>query len=225
MRKHQFKDHLLYLAVKWVLGQDDQKIGVTPEAETLSQQDGKYFNILYLGRLEPIKAVHKLLKAFVLLPTCICNHIYLDIYGGGSEEVRLKEIAIKHGISELVSFHGQVASDQVAQAYARADLFVLPSDEEPWGLVVNEAMLAGVPVMCPFWVGAAADLITDGETGYILDNNTPECIAAGIERAYSAGLANKQLGIQGRDRLIKNGWNVEGASIKLASLLDAILRK
>lgn len=192
------------------------------KVESFSSQDGGHLKILYLGRLEPIKSVHNLLHALVLLPTAIRHSVHLDIYGGGSEEDRLKAIAGRQGISELVSFHGLVASDHVAQAYAKADLFVLPSEKEPWGLVVNEALLAGVPVMCPFWVGAAADLITDGETGYILENNTPACIAAGIERAYLMGHANKQLGFRGRTRVMMGGWNVQEASAQLVTLIDEI---
>lgn len=193
------------------------------EFEDPKQQDRQCLNILYLGRLEPMKAVHKLLNALALLPITIRNNVHLDIYGGGSDEVRLHGIVVDYVLTELVSFHGPIASDQVAQCYRKADIFVLPSDKEPWGLVVNEALLAGVPVMCPFWVGAAADLITDGETGYILENNTPDCIAAGIERAYHAGLANKQLGIQGRDRVTRAGWNLEGANARLVSLVDDLL--
>jgi glycosyltransferase involved in cell wall biosynthesis len=184
-----------------------------------------YLKILYLGRLEPIKAIHNLLHALALLPAAIRHNVHLDIYGGGSEEDRLEEIVRKQSISELVSFHGPVASDQVAQNYAKADLFVLPSEKEPWGLVVNEALLAGVPVMCPFWVGAAADLITDGETGYILENNTPACIAAGIERAYLMGHVNKQLGLRGRTRVMMGGWNVQEASAQLVTLIDEISRE
>lgn len=201
------------------------RVKVSLEYENFSPQDGRNLNIIYLGRLEPIKAVHKLLHALALLPTAVRNNVHLDIYGGGSEEDQLKGIAVTKSILDFVSFHGPIASDQVAQAYAKADLFVLPSDREPWGLVVNEALSAGIPVMCPFWVGAAADLITDGETGYILENNTPACIAAGIERAYQMGLANRQLGTQGRTRITTGGWNVEAASAGLVRLVDDLSRK
>lgn len=221
MGLHLATDKLFFLPYPAML----EKVPTTTplECEDPSQQGWQCLNILYLGRLEPIKAVHKLINALALLPIAIRNNVHLDIYGGGGDEKRLQESAVDYGLAELVSFHGPVASDQVAQCYRKADIFVLPSDREPWGLVVNEALLAGVPVMCPFWVGAAADLITDGETGYILENNTPECIAAGIERAYHAGLANKQLGIKGRDRVTRAGWNLERASTRLVSLVDDLL--
>lgn len=193
------------------------------KVENIEKKDFEHLKILYLGRLEPIKAVHNLIHALTLLPSEIRNNVHLDIFGGGSEEVRLKEIADRQNISKLVSFHGPVASHSVAQAYSRADVFVLPSDKEPWGLVVNEALLAGVPVMCPFWVGAATDLITDGETGYVLENNNPSSIALGIERAFRMGSThNKRLGIQGRTRVITGGWNEEAALAKLIALVDEL---
>lgn len=186
---------------------------------------GRGLRILYLGRLEPIKAVDKLLHALTLLPTAIRETVYLDICGDGSEEGRLKRIAVECGVSERVRFHGSIPSDQVGRVYANADLFVLPSEKEPWGLVVNEALSAGVPVMCPFWVGAAADLVTEGETGYVLQSNTPACIAAGIERAYRAGRVNTQLGGRGRARIAVGGWNVDGASERMVALVDEISRE
>ena len=190
------------------------------ESECNHSQNGETLNILYLGRLEPVKAIHNLLNALVLLPTSIQKNVHFDIFGGGSEGGRLKKLTSELGLSDIVTHHGPVASDQVAQIYAKADLFVLPSDKEPWGLVVNEALSAGVPVMCPFWVGAAPDLVTDGETGYILENNTPACIASAIERAYRNRSANKQLGIQGRNRIVEGGWHVEAASAMLVGLVD-----
>jgi glycosyltransferase involved in cell wall biosynthesis len=193
------------------------------KVERTEKKDGEPFKILYLGRLEPIKAVHNLIHALTLLPSEIRNSVHLDIFGGGSEEDRLKEMADRQNISKLVSFHGPVPSHSVAQAYLRADVFVLPSDKEPWGLVVNEALLAGVPVMCPFWVGAATDLITDGETGYVLENNNSSSIALGIERAFRMGSThNERMGTQGRTRVITGGWNEEAAVAKLVALVDEL---
>jgi len=115
-----------------------------------------------------------------------------------------------------------VASDQVTRIYQRADLFVLPSDAEPWGLVVNEALINGVPVMCPYWVGAAIDLITDSETGYVLDNNTPETIAAGLERVLHIKEKNKKIGLMGQDRVLNGGWHINAASKRLISIVDEL---
>jgi glycosyltransferase involved in cell wall biosynthesis/SAM-dependent methyltransferase len=190
-----------------------------------SRQTAEKFTILFLGRLEPVKAVDKLLKAVSQIGLELRRSLRLDICGTGSEKNNLEILVRKLGLTEIVVFYGAVPSDQVAQAYSRADLFVLPSDLEPWGLVINEALSAGVPVMCPFWIGAAADLVVDGVTGYVLDDNEPGTIAAGIERAWRNREATVRLGQRGRE-LVRNGpWNNETVTKRFLQLVDTAVEK
>ena len=62
---------------------------------------------------------------------------------------------------------GFVQQPQLPLYYAQADVLVLPSRSEPWGLVLNEAMACGLPCLCSRNVGASYDLIINGETGYV----------------------------------------------------------
>ncbi|HXH29509.1 MAG TPA: glycosyltransferase [Bacteriovoracaceae bacterium] len=187
------------------------------------RQDSEKFTIISLGRLEPIKAVDKLLEAVSLLGPELRGALRLDIYGTGSEENNLKTLAEKLGLTEIVAFHGAIPSNQVAQAYSRADLFVLTSNVEPWGLVVNEALSEGVPVICPYWVGAATDLVLDGLTGYVLEDNEPRTIASGIERAWRDRKTITSLGDCGR-ALVRNGpWNSEAVTTRLLQLVDTVI--
>jgi glycosyltransferase involved in cell wall biosynthesis len=95
--------------------------------------------------------------------------------------------------------------------FAVADVVVLPSHTEPWGLVVNEALSSGRPVMAPHWVGAAADLLQDGVTGLVLSANSPEAIAAGLERALEMRATLSEMGRRGRALVAEGGWTLEGA--------------
>jgi len=213
-------DKLFFLPYPAII--DDSSKSMPDDFEGFDHRCREKFKLIYLGRLVPVKAVHKVLEALLLLPLTIRNNILLDIFGGGSEESRLEKLSEKYGLSDLVTFHGPIPSNQVEQVYLRADLFLLPSDNEPWGLVVNEALAARLPVLCSFWVGASADLISDGETGYLLRNNSPASIAEGIERAYHMGSLNKRLGERGFERISEGGWHVKNASNQLALLLDIL---
>jgi glycosyltransferase involved in cell wall biosynthesis len=178
--------------------------------------------LLYVGRLEQVKAIHKLVRAVAALRSSEVKFL-LTLCGGGSEEATLKQLVHGLGVADLVEFTGQVPSDRVANAYAGADLFILPSDIEPWGLVVNEALAAGVPVMCPFWVGAVADLVIDGVTGFVLPGNDSASLAAGIRRAWENRSDLSLMGEHGRSHVVHGPWNLAGASRNLSSLIDSIL--
>ncbi len=77
---------------------------------------------------------------------------------------------------------GRLEGDALLNAYAAADVFVLPSTFEPWGLVVNEAMAAGLPVIASAAVGCADDLIVDGETGVLIEAGSSSELATSMAR-------------------------------------------
>lgn len=89
----------------------------------------------------------------------------LLVVGDGALRKSLEEHARRLGSAGVV-FAGFVNQDEMPACFALADAFVLPSEDEPWGLVVNEAMACGVPVVTTNAVGAGTDLVQDGVTGY-----------------------------------------------------------
>lgn len=117
---------------------------------------------LYVGRLDPEKGVDQLLNACAGVPG------ELLIVGSGSEEVRLRERAASLGKNEGVTatFLGALDRDELPSVYAAADVFVLPSLSEPWGMVLNEAATAGLALVATDASGAAFDLIEHGENGF-----------------------------------------------------------
>jgi glycosyltransferase involved in cell wall biosynthesis len=159
--------------------------------------------VLYLGRLEEEKGVDHLIRAFgdMDLPNTM-----LLIVGDGSMRDNLKALVVKHGIQEKTRFVGYVRPEEAQIYYALADLFVLPSNttpsgKEPWGLVVNEAMNQGVPVLATSAVGAAAGgLVQSGINGYVV----PERDSAALAQVMSRILTDSQL----QERLSQNGRRI-----------------
>jgi glycosyltransferase involved in cell wall biosynthesis len=155
--------------------------------------------ILYLGRLEEDKGLSYLLEAFASLSR---DDTVLLLAGTGTKRERLIQLARNKGILNHVRFPGYIDPDKTVFYYALAYVFVLPSitmpfGKEPWGLVINEAMNQGVPVIATESVGAAAGgLVKNGENGFVI----PERDSNALSHTLSVCLNNAAL----RDRLGNN---------------------
>lgn len=132
--------------------------------------------ILHVGRLVPHKGVHLLFEAFHRITDMLQNASILMV-GGGSEEAKLKEYCQQKGLSDRVVFVGYKQPDELPEYYAAADLLVFPTLYDPFGLVVNEALASGLPVICSPFAGAA-DLIEEGKNGYVMDPRDTEKMAS-----------------------------------------------
>lgn len=120
-------------------------------------------HLVYVGQLVPRKGVDLLLAA--LEPVCRDHpDVILSIIGDGEERETLRSQAKTMG--EQVRFLGVLPADQVRDTIAAADLLVLPSRHDGWGIVVNEAFSVGIPVIVSDACGAA-DLVQSGANGYI----------------------------------------------------------
>lgn len=115
--------------------------------------------LLYVGRLAPEKRLHLLKPLVENIP-----HTRLAFVGDGPERPRLEGLFC--GLP--VTFAGYYYGEELATAYASADIFVFPSAHESFGLVLIEALASGIPVITSR-VGGAEDVIQHGETGYIFD--------------------------------------------------------
>lgn len=120
--------------------------------------------ILYSSKLIPRKRPLDLIRAY--------NQIRqegiqaaLVIVGSGELEAELRRLVEEDQILD-VHFCGFQNQSELPRYYALADIFVLPSENEPWGLVINEVMCAGLPVIASEEIGAVADLVRHGENGY-----------------------------------------------------------
>lgn len=129
--------------------------------------------ILYVGQFIHRKGVDVLLRAFKKLHD---SHATLLLVGYGEDLDIYKAMIATLGIERVQIISGE-SKNNVADYYALADCFVLPSREETWGLVVNEALSAGVPVVVSDRVGSGADLVIEGKTGYIFQSENVDQLA------------------------------------------------
>ncbi len=154
--------------------------------------------VLFIGQLEQRKGVRDLLEAFSAVRDLGAE---LRLVGNGSLEEELKSRAAAIG---GVSFAGYVSQEQLPAELARARCLVLPSitipgGKEPWGLVVNEAMHAGVPVIATESLGAAAGgLVRDRQNGYVVPERDPSALADAMHALLSDASVASRLGTQAR---------------------------
>ncbi|MGB7591489.1 MAG: glycosyltransferase family 4 protein [Terriglobia bacterium] len=171
--------------------------------------------LLYVGRLVPFKRVDLVIEAMRRLSTKRSD-IGLVIVGDGPERERLEGLA--QGMP-YVYFAGFQQQSDLPKYYGVADIFVLPSEWEPWGLVVNEAMASGLPVIATRKVGAARDLIVEGENGYLVPENDVEAMASAVDRACESEQHLLLLGEKARGTV--QSWNYDST---LAGFHDALSR-
>lgn len=124
---------------------------------------------LFVGRLVKEKRVGLLITAYEEVKRKV-NDIALLIVGDGAERENLFDLVETHHINDVI-FVGYRTFPKMAEYYKMADVFVLPSSYEPWGLVVNEAMIMGLPVIVSDKVGCRVDLVVDEENGYIFESD------------------------------------------------------
>ena len=160
-------------------------------SEVLSQygrQNAETFNLprfLYVGRLAPEKGLMDLLDAFSLVRMKM-PAAHLDIIGEGTLRAKLIDHLGELGLAEAVTLHGTLNLSDIVPQYFCSVALVLPSHREPWGLVVNESLSYGCPVVVSDRCGCVPELVVDGVTGY--------CFNAGdIEALSEAMLAVSRL--------------------------------
>ncbi len=139
---------------------------------------------LFVGRLTTVKNMEFLVRVFNKLPSC-----KLTVIGCGEEKQKLLEISKSN-----VVFHDSIDNKLLKEFFLEHDIFILPSLSEPWGLVVEEAIYFGLPVIASSHCGAG-ELIENGRTGYIfnpydeselfqiiksIDRDIYECLAASV---------------------------------------------
>lgn len=160
------------------------------------------FTYIYVGRLVECKDIETMIKAFIKLrhENSMCR---LIIVGTGILENRLKE---KYHISGI-EFAGSKFGSALKHCYEKSNVLILPSQKESWGLVVNEALSAGLPVIISDQVGARFDLVQNKKTGLIFECKNVEALmqcmktisVESIYREYSDNAV----------KLMKDYWNYD----------------
>jgi glycosyltransferase involved in cell wall biosynthesis len=136
--------------------------------------------VLYVGRLTEEKDLFTLLKAFKEIKSRYDN-VTLLIIGEGELKNDLECFTSRKGIDN-VRFEGFVENKELPPYYAIADIFVLPSRNEPWGVVVTEAMGSALPLVLSDKVGCRGDLLLEGKNGFCFENGEFRQLASYIEK-------------------------------------------
>jgi glycosyltransferase involved in cell wall biosynthesis len=158
----------------------------------------RYF--LYVGRLVRAKGVFDLLEAYAQLDDEIRTKVGLVFVGDGADRSELLQRASRIAPG-TIQFPGFVQREGLPEFYALADAFIFPTHSDPWGLVVNEAMSSGLPVIVTSVAGCAADLVQDGGNGFVIRFGDPSQLAAAMAHlAGDSGLRVK-MGSRSRERV------------------------
>jgi glycosyltransferase involved in cell wall biosynthesis len=158
--------------------------------------------VLTVGRLVPDKNVGGLIEAFAragLSP----GEAELHVVGTGPLEGELRELASRLGVA--ARFAGYLRPDAVPAAYADADVFVLPSVYEPFGVVAREAVGAGLPIVCSRTSGAAGDVAVEGRNALLADPRDLEQLSGALARVVRDDGLREALARASREIDAENG--------------------
>lgn len=202
------KINRLYIDKEKYRNEYREKLGINKDEKVL----------IYSGRLIDIKNVDSVIKAIAKLNR---NDITFLITGGGELEKELKILSNKLGVKTIIT--GFISDqEELFKHYFVGDALILPSSVyEVWGLVVNEAMFAGLPVIVSKICGCSIDLVQDDINGYLINPHCIDNIAYKIEK-----LMNKaNIKIMGeKSRMIISEYTMNNSKIEFEKVYNLILR-
>lgn len=165
--------------------------------------------VVAVGRLAPEKGVDVLLRA------ARQAGLAAVVVGDGPERTRLEQLAV--GLELDARFTGDRPWESVVEAYAAADVFALLSRREPWGVVVNEAAACGLPLVLSDRVGAAHDLLREGENGFLVRADDVSAAAESLSRLATDAELRRQMGARSRE--LARGFGYEPSVENLLAAL------
>lgn len=145
----------------------------------------------------------------------------LFMVGTGEMERELRDLANSLGMDNVV-FGGFINQAELPKIYAASDIFVLPSENEPWGLIVNEVMCAGIPVVVSGEVGCVADLVKDGVNGYQTKAGDVESLAIALEKLLADDIQRRKMGVASLS--IIRDWSYEQCRQGITEALNHCVR-
>jgi len=178
--------------------------------------DSQKFKLLFLGRLHPVKALPSVFKAVRILINDGLD-VELNIAGVGDSlyELDLKKMIVNEGIEKYIYWHGHVDDARRRSLFLEANLFVMPSYHENFGLAAAEAMASGLPVILSDQVGLAKD-VNDFNAGLIVPCDDPNAIAIAAQTLMKteSWLASSK----GAQELVRRRYGAQMCSKRLLSL-------
>jgi D-inositol-3-phosphate glycosyltransferase len=184
--------------------------------------------LLFVGRLERLKGVEIAIRSLGLLRDRQHDDVRLLILGEDShegdesEKDRLKAIAAEVGVRDRVDFIGSIAQHELPYFYAAADVCVMPSYSESFGLVALEAQACGCPVVAS-GVSGLRSVVRDEVSGYLIDEHDPAAYAERIGRLLENGELAQQMGRRGR--LLAQRFSWTRTADRLEGLFEQVVER
>ena len=207
-------------------GVDSDNVSVIPPGVDLSRfhpmsqrQSRDYLgygsekNILFVGRLEPLKGIDNLFRAVASLENL--KFITLSVVGGdgnSQEKIRLEALVKKMRLNQTVHFLGPIPQEELPIHYNAADVCVLPSYYESFGLAALEAAACGKPVVASE-VGGLPAIVNDGVTGYLVPPKRMDVIAERLCELLEDDLLRVHMGTAARIHAESLGWDSSADSL------------
>jgi D-inositol-3-phosphate glycosyltransferase len=224
--------------LQWLYKIDTKKVTVIPPGVDASRfypipaDEAKAFMgippddrlVLYVGRIEALKGLDVLLEAmgrYCQHSQTDQSHLHLIVIGGdpdassekmSTEMTRLKELREKYGLEDMVTFRGKQDQDTLPYYYSAAEVVVVPSHYESFGMVALEAMACGTPVVAS-QVGGLAYLVKDGVTGYTVPVGDPHELCEHLRDLIEDRTLRKQMGEQAARFALQYAWEEIAAKI------------
>jgi glycosyltransferase involved in cell wall biosynthesis len=170
--------------------------------------------VLSAAKFDKRKRPDDLIAAFDLLQQEGVD-AQLVMVGSGGMEQQLKDIVASRGIRN-VSFPGFVNQSELPSVYAACDVFVLPSDNEPWGLAINEAMCAGLPIVLSEEIGCAEDLVRSGVNGATFPAGNVLALTAALRPLLTNAAHRADSGAASLDRIRSWSYKECGQGLRAA---------
>ncbi|MGA7933137.1 MAG: glycosyltransferase family 1 protein [Kovacikia sp.] len=197
-----------------------QALGISPEEKL----------VLYVGRFDPRKGIETLVRAVRRSALWETGKLRLCIGGGsrpghsdGHERDRIEGIVAQLGMEKMVNFPGLLSPEDLPTYYAAADVSVVPSHYEPFGLVTIEAMACGTPVVASD-VGGLQFTVVPEETGLLAPPKDTAAFAEAIDRILADPDWRNQLGQAARKR-VQSKFSWDGVAAQLSQLYTHLLEQ
>jgi glycosyltransferase involved in cell wall biosynthesis len=148
--------------------------------------------------------------------------VVLWILGDGPLRPRLEELARREAPGRVV-WHGFVNQSRIPSLLAAADVFVMPSQDEPWGLSVNEAMAVGLPAVCSDGVGCAVDLVRPSIAGYTYPVGDTTALAHCLDALRADPDGRRRMGTAAQELVLKE-YDASATARQIAAAVEAVCR-
>ncbi|MDG1953015.1 MAG: glycosyltransferase [Gammaproteobacteria bacterium] len=179
--------------------------------------------ILFLSRVDPKKGIESLLLAVEILKKEFGNGFRLAIAGDGKSDYigKLKKLSLSLGITNLVTWLGQIEGDEKSDAYAAADIYVLPSYSENFGIALVEAMSSGIACVTSPGVAISSSVV-NAEAGLVVNSDGP-ALAGAVKRLLKKESLRDRFANNGRD-LVRREFSLDVMGYRLKSLYETLLK-